>query len=81
MGSATLQWAASTDSRVDGYRVYWGVSPRVYQQSQGAGMRASSTTSHTISNLPAGKTYYFAVTAIDGSNESAFSAEASKTIP
>jgi hypothetical protein len=61
--------------------VYWGTASRTYQQAFGAGIPAASTT-YTVGNLPAGRTYYFAVTAYDGSgNESAFSAEASKTIP
>jgi hypothetical protein len=81
VGSATLQWSASSDSRVVGYRVYWGSSSRSYQQARGAGQVASSTTSHVIGNLPTQRTYYFAVTAYDAAgNESDFSAEASKTI-
>ena len=76
-GSATLQWSASSDTRVVGYRVYWGTASRTYPQSLGAG----TGTSYLVSNLAPGR-YYFAVTAYDSSNtESAFSAEASKTIP
>jgi fibronectin type 3 domain-containing protein len=78
VGSATLQWSASSDSRVVGYRVYWGTTSRGYQQSLAAG----AGTSYLVPNLPSGRTYYFAVTAYDNNgNESEFSAEASKTIP
>jgi TolB protein len=41
-----------------------------------------STTSYTDNAVQAGQTYYYVVTAIDGSgNESAYSTEASATIP
>jgi fibronectin type 3 domain-containing protein len=77
-----LQWSASSDTRVAGYRVYWGTASRTYQQGLGSGARASAGTSHVVANLPSGRTYYFAVTAYDSSGtESAFSAEATKTIP
>ena len=77
VGSATLQWTESSDSRIAGYRVHWGTSTRTYPQSVGAG----ASTSYVVNSLPAGQTYYFAVTAYDGNgNESAFSTEAVKTI-
>jgi Fibronectin type III domain len=78
VGSATLQWSASSDPRVTGYRVHWGTASRTYQQTLGAG----TGTSYLVANLAPGKKYYFAVTAYDGNGaESAFSAEATKTIP
>ena len=65
-----------------GYRVYWGTSSRTYNQALGNGMPVNAGTSHVLANLPAGRTYYFAVTARDANGtESAFSDEASKTIP
>jgi pyruvate/2-oxoglutarate dehydrogenase complex dihydrolipoamide acyltransferase (E2) component len=82
VGTATLGWTASSAAGVAGYRVYWGTAPRTYQQALGSGIAAGTATSFVVRDLPAGKTYYFAVTAYDGSgNESAFSAEASKSIP
>jgi hypothetical protein len=67
---------------VVGYRVYSGLTPHAYDQARGAGMVVSAGTTYVASNLQRGRTYYFAVTAYDGSgNESDFSAEASKTIP
>ena len=81
VGSAALGWGASTDSRVTGYRVYWGTAPGTYRQALGVGLATGTATSYTVSNLPLGQTYYFAVTAHDAAgNESAFSAEASKAV-
>ncbi len=82
VGTAALQWSASADTRVVGYRVYWGTRSRQYDQTLGQGARASAgTTSHVVTNLPTGRLYYFAVTAYDSAgNESAFSDEATKTI-
>jgi fibronectin type 3 domain-containing protein len=61
--------------------VYWGTSPRTYQQSQGQGVYVTSP-SYVVNNLTSGRTYYFAVTAYDAAGlESAFSAEAVKAIP
>ena len=62
---------------MQGYRVYWGTSTRTY----GTSAQAGASTSYTIGSLQPGRTYYFAVTAYDATGlESAFSAEASKTI-
>jgi Fibronectin type III domain len=80
-GTASLQWNATASGNVVGYRVYWGTAPGSYQQAKGSGIGAGNTTSYTVQNLPAGSTYYFAVTAYDASGaESAYSTEASKTI-
>jgi hypothetical protein len=77
-----LQWSVAADSRVVGYRVYWGTSSRGYLQGRGAGVAAGAGTSYVIGNLQSGRTYFFAATAYDAAgNESDFSAEASKTIP
>jgi fibronectin type 3 domain-containing protein len=81
VGTAALGWGASSDARVTGYRVYWGTAPGSYRQARGVGLAAGAATSYTVSNLPVGQTYYFAVTAYDAAgNESGFSAEASKTV-
>jgi hypothetical protein len=64
---------------VVGYRVYWGTASRTYGTSAPAN---GGNTSYIVGGLPSKKTYYFAVTALDNAgNESAFSAEATKTIP
>ncbi len=82
VASATLQWSASSDSRVIGYRVYWGTTSGGYQ-ARGTGAQPNGgSTSHLIGGLLSKQTYYFAVTAYDNAgNESAFSTEATKTIP
>lgn len=82
VGTASLAWSASPDARVTGYRVYWGTTPGSYQQARGVGLAAGTATSYVVSNLPAGRTYYFAVTAYDASGtESTYSSEAAKSIP
>jgi fibronectin type 3 domain-containing protein len=76
-----LQWSASTDSRVQGYRVYYGTASRTYLQVKGSGVNTAQATTFVVNNLQAGKTYYFAVTAYDASqNESDYSAEVTKVI-
>jgi fibronectin type 3 domain-containing protein len=59
----TLAWDANTDP-VAGYRLYYGHTSRSYQSNVDAGNR----TSYTWSGLEDGKTYYFAATAYDASN-------------
>jgi fibronectin type 3 domain-containing protein len=79
VASATLQWSASSDPTVTGYRVYYGTTSKTYQ-AKGSGLDASSAMNYVVPNLTVGKTYYFAVTAYDAAgNESDFSAEATKT--
>jgi len=61
--------------------VYYGTSSRSYAQAKGSGLDAGSIPSYSVSNLPTGSRYYFAVTAYDGSgSESDFSDEASKLV-
>ena len=80
-GTADLTWTASPEPNVSGYRVYHGTAPGSYLQPRGQGQAAGNVTSFKVSALESGKTYYFAVTAIDSAGqESSFSNEASKTI-
>jgi len=75
--SVTLQWAANSESDLAGYKVYQGTSTGVYDQS----IEVGNVTTYTKSNLQAGLTYYFALTAYDVSgNESYPSPEVSKYI-
>ncbi|MBI3804990.1 MAG: DNRLRE domain-containing protein [Nitrospirae bacterium] len=75
--NATLTWDANTDSRVAGYKVYYGTASGIYL----AAMDVGKQTSYSLTNLP-DQTHYFTVTAYDGSgNESAYADEASKTPP
>ncbi len=75
-GEATLSWQSNAESDLAGYKVYVGTASRVYS----APINVNKLTTYTVTGLnPA--TYYFAVTAYDtAGNESAFSAEATKTI-
>jgi hypothetical protein len=77
-GSATISWNPNAESDLSGYRIYYGTASRSY----GPPMPVAKVTQHTLGNLADGKTYYFAVTAIDfAGNESGYSTEAQKAIP
>jgi fibronectin type 3 domain-containing protein len=66
---------------VAGYRVYYGTASHSYGQAKGSGLYVTNTT-YTVPSLTSGKTYYFAVTAVDASGkESAYSTEATKVMP
>jgi hypothetical protein len=71
-GEVKLTWKANSESDLSGYNVYCGKSSRRY----GPPVKAGKSTTCTLSNLEAGTTYYFAITALDTSgNESGYSAE------
>ena len=73
--SATLQWAANSESDLAGYKVYQGTTAGSY----GPAIYAGNSTTYIASNLQPGLTYYFAVTAHDTSgNESPPSDEVSR---
>ena len=75
--SATLQWAANSESDLAGYRVYQGTTAGVYSQS----IEVGNVTTYTIANLQTSLTHYFAITAYDLSgNESYPSEEVSQYI-
>jgi hypothetical protein len=75
--SATLQWAANSESDLAGYKVYQGTTAGSY----GPAIDAGNGTTYIASNLQPGLTYYFAVTAHDTSgNESPPSDEVSRYI-
>ena len=76
--SATIQWAANSESDLAGYKVYQGTTPGVYGPSVDVG----NTTIYTAQNLQAGRRYYFAITAYDNAgNESLPSFEVSQQTP
>jgi hypothetical protein len=63
-----------------GYKIYVGTNSGTYSLP-GSPFVAGKVTSYTISNLPKGQTYYFAISAYDNAgNESVLSAEVSKTL-
>jgi hypothetical protein len=77
-GSVSLSWAASADSTVVGYKVYYGGAVRAYTNSTSVG----NVTSYTISGLAPDKEYFFATTSVDGYGlESVFSNETSALVP
>lgn len=73
-----ISWNSNTESDLDGYKVYYGITSGQYLSYLDVG----DSTSADISNLGEGLTYYFAVTAYDlTGNESGYSAEVSVAIP
>lgn len=67
-GSVVVSWNANSESDLAGYKIYYGTEPRSNIINVG------NTTSYSISDLTAGQTYYFELTAFDQSgNESNFS--------
>jgi hypothetical protein len=56
----TLGWNGSTDTNVVAYRLYTGTAPRSYN---GYNTVPASSTTLSFTNLVAGPTYFFAVTA------------------
>lgn len=76
-GGATLTWTANTEPDLAGYKLYVGTQSGVY----GPPIMLGNVTSHQITNLTYGITYFFSVTAIDtAGNESPHSAEVNKSI-
>jgi hypothetical protein len=76
-GSATLTWQANSETDLAGYQVYYGTSSRSY----GLPVPVGKVTTYQLSGLQEGRTYYFAVTAVDTSgNESGYSTEVSLNV-
>ena len=76
--NVTLGWDPSSSQTIAGYRIYVGGSSLSYTNSVSVG----KVVSGTVSNLVAGKTYYFAVTAFDVVGlESPYSGQITYTIP
>jgi hypothetical protein len=68
----TLAWDPSSGTDIAGYKLYYGTSSRNYPFTLDVG----SVTTHTITGLSDGQTYYIAATAYNTQgNESAFSEE------
>jgi hypothetical protein len=82
IGTATLTWDAVADADLSGYRVYYGTASGTYFQPLGTGISVGNVTTYQFTGLSSGTRYYFAVTAVDTSNnESAFSNEVFKDMP
>ncbi|HEY6260812.1 MAG TPA: hypothetical protein VIW47_04405 [Nitrospiraceae bacterium] len=79
-GSLTLTWAANREPDLAGYKIYVGTASGTYN-FPGSAFVIGTVTSYTISNLPNGQTYFFAMSAYDSAgNESVLSAEVSKSL-
>jgi hypothetical protein len=77
--NVTLAWDPSVEADLTGYNVYHGMVSRAYS---GRMFVSRHATNVTITNLEAGQTYYFALTAINTAGlESDYSAEVSYTTP
>jgi len=75
--TVTVSWDPNSETDLAGYKIYYSVNSRDYNNSVDVG----NVTSFTISGLTTGITYYFAVTAYDfAGNESGFSQEVSAMI-
>ena len=71
--SATVSWQANTESDLNGYKIYYGRSPRRYNLVMDVGNKIELKI-----RLPGYGLWYFAVTSYDNSlNESAYSNEVS----
>lgn len=74
--AATLEWEASTDSDLAGYRVFVGRASGVYTETIDVG----NVLQYPLSTLEPGASYYLAVTAYDHwGNQSDYSPEVSYT--
>ncbi len=77
--SATLTWEANTETDLSSYRVYQSTTPGVYGTAIATVPAGAST--HTVTGLAIGSTYYFRITAVDSANnESLPSNEVSKSV-
>ena len=74
--AVTLAWNPNTEPGISGYRVSYGTASGQYTTSVDVG----NTTSHTLTNLFAGQTYYFAVQALNAAGPSPYSNEVSATL-
>jgi hypothetical protein len=79
-GNVTLTWTANGEPDLAGYKVYVGTASGTYS-FPGSAFLTGEVTNYTVSNLPKGQTYFFAISAYDiAGNESALSAEVSKSL-
>ncbi len=87
-GSANLSWTAPTKNTdgtnladLNGYKIYYGTSLNALNSSIVLDNTYINVTTYDVTNLTVGTTYYFAITAVNGSNiESGYSNTVSKNI-
>lgn len=76
--SVILNWDASPDTNIAGYKLYYGTNSGSYPQVVSAGL----VTQTTVTGLTPGTPYYFAATASDSTGlESDYSNEITFTMP
>lgn len=76
-----LMWDRNPEPDVVEYKIYWGTSPRA-QQLYSNIESAGNVTEYRATNLELGRTYFFAVTAVNSAGlESDFSNEVVYTVP
>ena len=79
-GNAILTWSLNSETDLAGYKIYVGTASGLYN-FPGSPFVVGATSSYMVTGLPAGQTYYFAISAFDTSgSESGLSAEVSKSI-
>src|SRR5690348_5899543 len=71
--AVTLAWDPNAEPDIQGYRLSYGTASGHYTTSIDLG----NTTTHTITDLFAGQTYYFVLQAINAAGPSAYSNEIS----
>lgn len=75
-----MSWTSNSEADLAGYKLYVGTAPGHYAYA-GSPFVIGLMGSYTVSGLPMGQTYYFAISAFDSSgNESGLSSEVSKSI-
>lgn len=78
-GTVTLNWLANTESDLAGYKIYRGTVSGSYGSP--IAVLGNTATTHTVSALQSGVTYFFVITAYDvAGNESGYSNEVSKSV-
>jgi hypothetical protein len=72
-GSITLRWSLVPDPNLEGYLIYYGSRPGVYDGNESilgpSPIRTGKTTSLTLDGLVNGKLYYFAVSSYDAGGD------------
>lgn len=77
-GTVWLTWHRSSDTKVVGYKIYYGAASHIYT----ANLAVGNVTNASITGLAEGTTYYFAArSSLAAGDESAFSNETSYQVP
>ena len=77
IGQAVLTWNAPTGVVVEGYKIYFGTTSRIY----GTSVSVGNVLTYTLTGFQNGRRYYFTATSVKGSEESEYSNEVFKDMP